>query len=42
MFNLNPNLMIRSAIAFKSIDDWGKLGFEHEQQELNFEAESLH
>ena len=30
MYNLDPNLTIRIAIAFKSIDDWGKLGFEQQ------------
>ena len=28
MFNLCTNLMIRIAIAFKSIDDWGRLVIE--------------
>lgn len=27
MFNLHPDHMIKVAIAFKSIDDWGKLIF---------------
>jgi hypothetical protein len=30
MVNLNPNIIITKAIAFKSIDDWGKLRFEHQ------------
>jgi hypothetical protein len=30
MLNLSPNIMIRIAIAFKSIDDWGKLEFEQQ------------
>jgi hypothetical protein len=28
MFNLSVNIMIRIAIAFKSIEDWGKLMFK--------------
>ena len=30
MFNRSPNLMPKIVIAFKSIDDWGKLVFEHQ------------
>jgi hypothetical protein len=30
MFNLSLNIMIRIAIAFKSIDDWGRLEFEQQ------------
>lgn len=29
MFTSSLNLIITKAIAFKSIDDWGKLRFEH-------------
>ncbi|MFQ3192677.1 MAG: hypothetical protein ACI936_003829 [Paraglaciecola sp.] len=31
MFNLSLNIMIRIAITFKSVDDWGKLNFEQQQ-----------
>jgi hypothetical protein len=30
MFNLLANIRIRIAIAFKSIEDWGKLMFEQQ------------
>jgi hypothetical protein len=30
MFNRAPNRILRQVIAFKSIDDWGKLGFEYQ------------
>ena len=30
MFNLYRYLSIKIAIAFKSIDDWGKLGVEQQ------------
>jgi hypothetical protein len=30
MFNRTPNLMLRIVITLKSINDWGKLGFEHQ------------
>jgi hypothetical protein len=36
MFNLTPNHRLRIVIAFKSIDDWGKLGLEHQPIRAEF------
>lgn len=30
MFNLSLNIMIRIAITFKSVDDWGKLNLQQQ------------
>jgi hypothetical protein len=36
MFNPSPNIMISIAITFKSIHDWGKLGFEQQRTRAEF------
>jgi hypothetical protein len=36
MFNRDSNLMPKIVIAFKSIDDWGKLVLEHRPTRVEF------
>mgnify|MGYP006072981775 CR=1 FL=1 len=36
MFNRDSNLMPKIVIAFKSIDDWGKLVLKHRPTRVEF------